>query len=105
MTREGLSEGVYCKHLGVNIGILRMTGEVTDRFNGITLFRIGLIWKKQLNTLQNLQYIFSQKKWNAYFTRDSRAYLFYRSLSDRGGMWIVGSQVDAQPDRSVAEDC
>ena len=31
-----------------------MTGEVTDRFNGITLFRIALFWKKQLRTLQNL---------------------------------------------------
>ena len=82
-----------------------MPGEVTDRFNGITLFRTALFWKKQLNTLQNLQFIFSQKKWNAYFTWDFRAYLFYGSLSDRGGIWIVGSQVDAQPDRSVAEDC
>ena len=54
-----------------------MTGEVTDRFNGITVFTIVLFWKKQLNTLHNLQFIFSQKKWNAYFTRDFTVYLIY----------------------------
>ena len=59
------------------MGILRMTGEVTDRFNGITIFRIALFWKKQLNTVQNLEFIFSQKKWNTYFTWDFTAYLFY----------------------------
>ena len=37
-----------------NIGILRMTGEVTDRFNKITLFGMALFWQKQLNSLQNL---------------------------------------------------
>ena len=48
----------YCKNNNfmktLNVRILRMTGEVTDRFNEITLFRIALFWKKQLNTLQNL---------------------------------------------------
>ena len=38
----------------MNIGILRMTGEVTDGFNGITLFGMALFGKKQLITLQNL---------------------------------------------------
>ena len=38
----------------LHIEILRTTGEVTVRFNGITLFRIALFWKKQLNTLQIL---------------------------------------------------
>ena len=31
-----------------------MTGEVTDRFNEITLFGMALFWQKQLNSLQNL---------------------------------------------------
>ena len=38
-----------------------MTGEVTDRFNGITLFRIALFWKKQLNILQTYN-LFSHRK-------------------------------------------
>ena len=29
-----------------NIGILRMTGEVTDRFNEIILFGIALFWQE-----------------------------------------------------------
>ena len=32
----------------LNIGILRMTGEVTDKFNGITLFVIALFWQKAI---------------------------------------------------------
>ena len=46
-------------HIKKNIGILRMTGEVTDRFNGITLFGMAYFGKKQWNTLQNLSSIFS----------------------------------------------
>ena len=30
----------------INIGILRMTGEVTDRFNEIILFGMALFWQK-----------------------------------------------------------
>ena len=30
----------------VNIGILRLTGEVTDRFNEITMFAMALFWQK-----------------------------------------------------------
>ena len=31
-----------------NIGILRMTAEVTDRFNEITLFGMALFWQKAI---------------------------------------------------------
>ena len=31
-----------------NIGILGMTGEVTDRFNEITLFGMALFWQKAI---------------------------------------------------------
>ena len=31
-----------------NIEILRMTGEVTDRFNEITLFGMALFWEKTI---------------------------------------------------------
>ena len=31
-----------------NIGILRMTGEVTDRFNEITLSGMALFWQKAI---------------------------------------------------------
>ena len=33
-----------------NIGILRMTGEVTDRFNEITLFGMTLFWQKAVES-------------------------------------------------------
>ena len=32
----------------LNMGILRMTGEVTDRFNEITLFGMALFWQKAI---------------------------------------------------------
>ena len=32
----------------LNIGIVRMTGEVTDRFNEITLFGMALFWQKAI---------------------------------------------------------
>ena len=32
----------------LNIGILQMTKEVTDRFNGIILLVIGLFWQKAI---------------------------------------------------------
>ena len=55
VTDNTLSSGLYIFGLlfpqeTINIGILRMTGEVTDRFNEITLFGIALFWKKQLNS-------------------------------------------------------
>ena len=40
------------KHL--NIGILRMTGEVTDKFNEITLFGMVLFWQKAIEFLAKL---------------------------------------------------
>ena len=32
----------------INIGILRMTGEVMDRFDEITLFGMALFWQKAI---------------------------------------------------------
>ena len=37
-----------------NIGILRMTGEVAARFNGITLFGMVLFWQKAIKFSQTL---------------------------------------------------
>ena len=54
VTREILSRHRILAEKVKNIGIIRMTGEVTDRFNEITLFGMALFWQKQLNSLQNL---------------------------------------------------
>ena len=37
-----------------NIGILRVTGEVTDRFNEITLFGMVLFWQKAIEFFTKL---------------------------------------------------
>ena len=37
-----------------NIEILRMTGEVTDRFNEITLFGMALFWQKAIEFFTKL---------------------------------------------------
>ena len=75
-----------------------MTGEVTDRFDEITLFGTVLFWKKQLNSLQNcykINYSFSHKVERLF---DPEFYCLYVSQISfsLGGIWIVGSQVDAQ---------
>ena len=60
-----------------------MTGEVTDRFNEITLFGMVYFGKKQLNSLQNCYKI-------NYLTRNFTAYMFHRSLSDRAEYGLLG---------------
>ena len=95
-----------------------MTGEVTDRFNEITLFGMALFWQKAteiftkfiihfltyrverlfnskfyflaLNSLQNLQFIFSHTEQNPYLTRNFTAYLFYRSVSNWTKYGLLG---------------
>ena len=53
-----LSETVSLVTRKQNIGILRMTGEVTDRFDEITIFGMALFWQKATEfftkLLQNL---------------------------------------------------
>ena len=75
-----------------------MTGEVTDRFNEITLFGMVYFGKKQLNSLQNcykINYSFSHRVERSF---DPEFYCLYVSQISfsLGGIWIVGSQVDAQ---------
>ena len=43
-----LSNSLLHLYLSENIGILRMTGEVTDTFNEITLFGMDLFWQKAI---------------------------------------------------------
>ena len=40
--------GQFMDRVMQNIGILRMTGEVTDRFNEITLCGMALFWQKAI---------------------------------------------------------
>ena len=76
MTLSRLS--IKLRYIIKNIGILRMTGEVTDRFNEMSLFGMALFWQKTIE---------------------------FQISFRLGGIWIVGSQVGAQLNSSVTEDC
>ena len=79
----------------LNIGILRMTGEVTDRFNEITLFGMALFWQKATEFFTKFIIHYLTYRVERLLTRNFSAYLFYIQISFRlGGVWIVGSQVD-----------
>ena len=69
---------IKLRYIIKNMGILRMTGEVTDRFNEMSLFGMVLFWQKAIE---------------------------FQISFRLGGIWIVGSQVDAQLNSSVTEDC
>ena len=43
-----LADANLCQY--INIGILQMTGEVTDRFNEITLYGMALFWQKAIES-------------------------------------------------------
>ena len=45
---------IYSERHSLNIGILRMTGEMTDRFNEITLFGMVLFWQKAIEFFTKL---------------------------------------------------
>ena len=61
-----------------------MTGEVTDRLDGITLFGIALFWQKAIEYFIKCTTHFSQTRWNAYFTRDFTAYSFFQTRVECG---------------------
>ena len=59
-----------------------MTGEVTDRFNEITLFGMALFWQKAIKFFTKFIIHFLTYRVDAYLTQNFTAYLLYRSFSD-----------------------
>ena len=78
-----------------------MTGEVRDRFNeitlfGMTLFGMILFWQKAIEVFTSLIIHFLTYKVECLFNSEFY-YLLVLQISFRlGGIWFVGSQVDAQ---------
>ena len=60
-----------------NIGILRMIGEVTDRFNEINLFAVALFWQKAIEFFTKFMIHFLTFRVERFLTRNFTAYLFY----------------------------
>ena len=89
----------------MNIGILRMTGEVTDGFNGITLFGMALFWQKTIEYFAKFVIHFLTYRVECSFNSKFYCLLVLLISFRLCGIWIVGSQVDAQPSWSVVEDC
>ena len=81
----------------VNIGILRMTGKVTARFNGIILFGMALFWQNAIEFFPNLTIHFLIYRVEHLFNSEFYCLLVLQISFRLGGIWIVGSQVDAQP--------
>ena len=67
-----------------NIGILRMTGEVTDRFNEITLFGMALFWQKAIEFFTKFIIHFLtyrvERLFNSEFTAWQKAIEFFTKL-------------------------
>ena len=57
-----------------NIGILRMTGEVTDRFNEITLFGMALFWQKAIEFFTKFIINFLTYRVERFLTRNFTAW-------------------------------
>ena len=80
-----------------NIGIVRMTGEVTDRFYKISLFGMALFWQKAIEfftkfIIRFLTYRVEERLFNSEFYCLRVLQISFRL----GGICIVASQVDAQ---------
>ena len=80
----------------LNIGILRMTGEVTDRFNEITLLEMALFWQKAIEFFTKFIIHFLTYRVECLFNSEFYCLLVLQISFRLGGIWIVGSQVDAQ---------
>ena len=73
-----------------------MTGEVTDRFNEITLFRMALFWQKAIGFFTKFIIHFLTYRVERLFNSEFYCLLVLQISFRLGGIWIVGSQVDAQ---------
>ena len=82
-----------------------MTGEVTDRLNEITLFGMALFWQKAVEFFTKFIIHFLTYRAECLFSPEFYCLLVLQISFRLGGIWIVGSQVDAQLNLSVAENC
>ena len=82
-----------------------MTGEVTDRFNEITLFGTALFWQKAIEIFTKFIIHFLTYRVECLFNSECYCLLVLQISFRLGRMWIVGSQVNAQLNSWVAKDC
>ena len=73
-----------------------MTGEVTDRLNEITLFGMALLWQKAVEFFTKFMIHFLTYRAECLFSPEFYCLLVLQISFRLGGIWIVGSQVDAQ---------
>ena len=73
-----------------------MTVEVTDRFNEITLFGMALFWQKAIEFFTKFTIHFLTYRVERLFGSEFYCLLVLQISFRLGGIWIDGSQVDAQ---------
>ena len=73
-----------------------MTVEVTDRFNEITLFGMALFWQKAIEFFTKFTIHFLTYRVERLFGSKFYCLLVLQISFRLGGIWIDGSQVDAQ---------
>ena len=66
-----------------------MTGELTDRLNGITLFGIALFWQKAIEYFTKCVIHFVTDEVEAYFTRDFNVDFW---VAGRCGTRLIGGR-------------
>ena len=71
-----------------------MTGEVTDRFNEITLFGMALFWQKATEFFTKFIIHYLTYRVERLFNPEFFCLLVLQISFRLGGIWIVGSQVD-----------
>ena len=74
-----------------------MTGEVIARFNGIILFGMALFWPKAIEFFTDFVIHFLTYRVEHLINLEFYCLLVLQICFRLGGIWIVGSQVDAQP--------
>ena len=67
-----------------------MTGEVTDRFNEMTLYGMVSFWQKTIEFFTKFKIHFLTYRVECLLTRKFTAYLLYRSLSDWAEYGLLG---------------
>ena len=73
-----------------------MTGEVTDRFNEITLLGMALFWQKAIEFFTKFIIHFLTYRAERLFNSEFYSLLVLQISFRLGGIWVVESQVDAQ---------
>ena len=80
-----------------NIGILRMTGEVTDRFSGITLFGMALFWQKTIELYTEFIIHFLTYRVEHLFNSEFYCLLVSQISFRFSGIWMLGHRSMRNP--------